>query len=68
MRDPKAAMLAMIAGKTGNKNINKNKPKNKMRNLHWTTVNPFEITHMIWNGIYDETIEFDIADLESKFT
>ncbi len=43
------------------------KPKNKMKNLLWTKVNPFDVSKTIWNGIDDETIQFDANDLESKF-
>lgn len=43
------------------------KPNSKMRNLHWTTVNPFDVDKTIWNGIDDDKIKLDIKDLESKF-
>jgi len=43
------------------------KPNNKMRNLHWTTVNPFDVEKTIWNKIDDGKIAIDVAELETKF-
>eukprot|EP01084_Bolivina_argentea_P067460 122841_1 len=43
------------------------KPKNKMKNLHWTKVNPFDVSKTIWNNIDDESIQFNAKELESKF-
>eukprot|EP01084_Bolivina_argentea_P034137 63181_1 len=43
------------------------KPKNKMRNIHWTTVNPFDVEKTIWNEIDDENIICNVDELEAKF-
>eukprot|EP01083_Nonionella_stella_P043405 117082_1 len=43
------------------------KPRNKMRNLHWTTVNPFDVKKTIWKHIDEQDLKLDIESLESKF-
>eukprot|EP01084_Bolivina_argentea_P172755 299218_1 len=43
------------------------KPGRKMKNLQWTTVDPFSVEKSIWNEVDDSKIKFDPKDLEGMF-